>query len=48
MVWDSRRQARRRFSSDYRILSVLDGLRDEDSIAELCRKEVIAQSLQYT
>ena len=27
---------------------VLDGLRGEDSIAELCRKEGIAQSLYYT
>ena len=27
---------------------MLDGLRGEDSIAELCRKEGIAQSLYYT
>jgi len=27
---------------------VLDGLRGEDSIAELCCKEGIAQSLYYT
>jgi transposase-like protein len=27
---------------------VLDGLRGEDSIAELCRKEGIAQGLYYT
>jgi len=27
---------------------VLEGLRGEDSIAELCRKEGIAQSLYYT
>ena len=27
---------------------MLDGLRGDDSIAELCRKEGIAQSLYYT
>ena len=31
-----------------KIRIVLDGLRGEDSIAELCRKEGIAQSLYYT
>jgi transposase len=35
------------FSED-KIRIVLDGLRGEDSIAELCRKEGIAQSLYYT
>src|SRR5690606_22300451 len=31
-----------------RIRIVLDGLRGEDSISELCRREGIAQSLYYT
>lgn len=33
--------------SEDNIRIVLDGLRGEDSIAELCRKEGIAQSLYY-
>ena len=36
------------FSAEDKIRIVLDGLRGEDSIAELCRKEGIAQSLYYT
>ncbi len=39
---------RRHFSAKEKIRIVLDGLRGEDSIAELCRKEGIAQSLYYT
>jgi transposase len=45
---DIRRQTRRHFSAEDKIRIVLDGLRGEDSIAELCRKEGIAQSLYYT
>lgn len=45
---DIRRQARRHFSAEDKIRIVLDGLRGEDSIAELCRREGIAQSLYYT
>ena len=45
---DIRRQTRRHFSAEDNIRIVLDGLRGEDSIAELCRKEGIAQSLYYT
>jgi transposase len=36
------------FSAEDKIRIVVDGLRSEDSIAELCRKEEIAQSLYYT
>ncbi len=43
-----RRQTRRHFSAEDKIRIVLDGLRSEDSIAELCRREGIAQSLYYT
>ncbi len=43
-----RRATRRHFSTEDKIRIVLDGLRGEDSIAELCRKEGIAQSLFYT
>jgi transposase len=45
---DIRRASRRRSSVEDKIRVVLDGLRDEDSIAELCRKEGNAQSLNYT
>ena len=45
---DIRRATRRHFSAEDKIRIVLDGLRGEDSIAELCRKEGIAQSLYYT
>jgi transposase len=44
---DIRRATRRHFSAEDKIRIVLDGLRGEDSIAELCRKEGIAQSLYY-
>jgi transposase len=39
VVKDIRRQTRRHFSAEDKIRIVLDGLRGEDSIAELCRKE---------
>jgi transposase len=48
VVKDIRRATRRHFSSEDKIRIVLDGLRGEDSIAEVCRKEGIAQSLYYT
>ena len=47
-VKDIRRATRRHFSAEDKIRIVLDGLRGEDSSAELCRKEGIAQSLYYT
>jgi len=48
VVKDIRRATRRHFSAEDKIRIVLDGLRGDDSIAELCRKEGIAQSLYYT
>src|ERR1700761_9722191 len=48
LMKDIRRATRRHFSAEDKIRIVLDGLRGEDSIAELCRKEGIAQSLYYT
>jgi len=44
---DIRRATRRHFSAEDKIQIVLDGLRGDDSIAELCCKEGIAQSLYY-
>jgi len=46
-VRDIRRATRRHFSAEEKIRIVLDGLRGEESIAELCRKEGIAQTLYY-
>ena len=48
MVKDIRRKTRKKHSSEDKIRIVLDGLRGEDSIAELCRREGIAQSLYYS
>ncbi|QUT05103.1 IS3 family transposase [Sphingobium phenoxybenzoativorans] len=48
VVKDIRRKTRRHFSAEDKIRIVLDGLRGDDSIAELCRREGIAQSLYYT
>ena len=48
VIKDIRRATRRHFSAEDKIRLVLDGLRGEDSIAELCRREGIAQSLYYT
>ena len=47
IVKEIRRATRRRFSAEEKIRIVLDGLRDEDSIAELCRREGIVQNLYY-
>ena len=46
-VKDIRRKTRRKFSSEEKIRIVLDGLRGEYSIAELCRKEGINSNLYY-
>ncbi len=48
MVKDIRRATRRHYSTEDNIRIVLSGLRGEDSIAELCRKEGIAQGLYYS
>ena len=46
-VREIRRATRRRFSAEEKIRVVLEGLRGEDSIAELCRREKINQNLYY-
>ncbi len=46
-VSDIRRATRRQYSSEEKIRIVLEGLRGEESIAELCRKEGINQNLYY-
>jgi transposase len=47
-VRDIRRKTRRHRSSEAKIRVVLSGLRGEESIAELCRREGIAESLYYS
>lgn len=47
LVKGIRRATRKRHSAEEKIRIVLDGLRGESSIAELCRREGIAESLYY-
>ena len=47
VIRDIRRRTRKRYGSEEKIRIVLDGLRGEDSIAELCRREGINQNLYY-
>jgi len=46
-IKDIRRATRRHFSAEEKIRIVLQGLRGEESIAELCRREGIASSMYY-
>ena len=48
VVRDIRRATRKQHSSEEKIRIVLEGLRGEDSIAALCRREGIAESLYYS
>jgi len=47
VVKEIRRATRRQFSAEEKIRIVLTGLRGEDSIAELCRREAIVENLYY-
>jgi transposase-like protein len=47
IVKDIQRATRKQYSSEEKIRIVLDGLRGEDSIAELCRREGISQGVYY-
>ena len=47
VIKDIRRATRRQFSAEEKIRIVLEGLRGEDSIAELCRRAGIATSMYY-
>ena len=42
-----RRATRRQFSAEEKIRIVLEGLRGEESVAELCRREGIATSMYH-
>ena len=47
-VRDIRRATRRHYSAEEKIRIVLSGLRGEESIAGLCRREGIAEGLYYS
>ena len=47
IVNDIRRKTRKKYSAEEKIRIVLDGLRGEESIAALCRKEGIPANLYY-
>ena len=47
VVREIKRKTRRKFSSEEKIRIVLEGLRGEESIAELCRREGINPNLYY-
>ena len=46
-VRDIRRATRRKYSAEEKIRMVIEGLRGEDSIAELCRREGINANVYY-
>src|SRR5262249_47825749 len=46
-VRDIRRATRRQYAAEEKVRIVIAGLRGEDSVAELCRKEGINQNLYY-
>lgn len=48
VVRDIRRKTRRKHSAEEKIRIVLEGLRGEESISSLCRREGIAESLYYS
>jgi transposase len=47
-IKDIRRATRKQYSAEEKIRIVLDGLRGEETIAELCRREGISQGLYYS
>jgi transposase len=47
VVRDIRRETRRKYSAEEKIRIVLEGLRGEDSIAELCRREGVNPNMYY-
>jgi transposase len=47
VVREIKRKTRRKFNPEERIRIILEGLKGEDSIAAICRREGIAASLYY-
>lgn len=48
VIKDIRRVTRKQYGAEEKIRIVLEGLRGEESIASLCRREGIAESLYYS
>src|SRR6516165_10188020 len=48
LVRNTQRATRKHHAAEEKIRIVLDGLRGETSIAELCRREGIAESMYYS
>jgi transposase len=46
-VREIRRQTRKKYSAEEKVRIVLEGLRGEEKIAELCRREGIHQNMYY-
>ena len=46
-VSNIRRRSRKRYSGEEKIRIVLEGLRGEETVAELCRREGISESVYY-
>ncbi len=47
LVKEIRRRTRKKYSSEEKIRIVLEGMRGEESIAELCRREGLNQNVYY-
>jgi transposase len=47
VVREIKRKTRRKFNSEEKIRIILEGLKGEDSIAEICRREGIAPGVYY-
>jgi transposase len=47
VVREIRRKTRRKFSSEEKIRIILEGLKGEESIATICRREGIAPTMYY-
>jgi transposase len=47
LIKDLKRKTRRSYSSEEKIRIIVEGLRGEMTIAELCRKEGISQGIYY-
>jgi transposase len=47
LISDLKRKTRKSYNSEEKIRIIIDGMRGESSIAELCRKEGISQGIYY-
>lgn len=47
LISDLKRKTRKVYSSEEKIRIIIEGIRGESSVAELCRKEGISQGIYY-